>query len=75
MVAERFLAFYYLLYSCSLAKISMVAEHVTTSGVNKKSCSLAKISMVAERAFFVTLKHRGCSLAKISMVAELMVEF
>ena len=48
MVAELYLRIVDYLISCSLAKISMVAEHVTTSGVNKKSCSLAKISMVAE---------------------------
>ena len=34
--------------SCSLAKISMVAEPVVKETGNTKSCSLAKISMVAE---------------------------
>ena len=35
--------------SCSLAKISMVAEHSITYTLETCSCSLAKISMVAER--------------------------
>ena len=33
---------------CSLAKISMVAEHLETLKRISISCSLAKISMVAE---------------------------
>ena len=35
-------------FSCSLAKISMVAEPLMAYSLPKKSCSLAKISMVAE---------------------------
>ena len=35
--------------SCSLAKISMVAEQCLVSLSGVLSCSLAKISMVAER--------------------------
>ena len=36
-------------YSCSLAKISMVAELQIIVHLGFKRCSLAKISMVAER--------------------------
>ena len=36
---------------CSLAKISMVAEHGLCHKYEGESCSLAKISMVAERVF------------------------
>ena len=38
---------------CSLAKISMVAEHLLIVDYLTKSCSLAKISMVAEQSTFV----------------------
>ena len=34
--------------SCSLAKISMVAERILQALARKGRCSLAKISMVAE---------------------------
>ena len=34
---------------CSLAKISMVAEHDEETTIKFYSCSLAKISMVAEQ--------------------------
>ena len=35
--------------SCSLAKISMVAEQWAGDRINHSGCSLAKISMVAEQ--------------------------
>ena len=34
--------------SCSLAKISMVAERTAARTIQRQCCSLAKISMVAE---------------------------
>ena len=58
--------------SCSLAKISMVAELWVAFLVLIQSCSLAKISMVAEQSLLVWQTFYCCSLAKISMVAELV---
>ena len=55
---------------CSLAKISMVAEHCVDSFRWVVRCSLAKISMVAELWQYRYASAIGCSLAKISMVAE-----
>ena len=49
MVAERLTYPVDVKGSCSLAKISMVAEHVVTGKAHCNCCSLAKISMVAER--------------------------
>ena len=48
MVAEQFLMIHSCMISCSLAKISMVAELDYEVSIEKLSCSLAKISMVAE---------------------------
>ena len=48
MVAERTMAILTKLSSCSLAKISMVAEHPVQWAIDTARCSLAKISMVAE---------------------------
>ena len=48
MVAEPSLSFSKKRCSCSLAKISMVAERVIAKGLELDGCSLAKISMVAE---------------------------
>ena len=39
-------------FSCSLAKISMVAEHGYSPSAVHTRCSLAKISMVAEHLRF-----------------------
>ena len=58
-------------WCCSLAKISMVAEHDDLTKEREASCSLAKISMVAEPKQLEKLFLTCCSLAKISMVAEL----
>ena len=55
---------------CSLAKISMLAEHCRPCRSNQSCCSLAKISMVAEHISEENNPRRSCSLAKISMVAE-----
>ena len=49
MVAEQILLSLHLYLSCSLAKISMVAELDGGKDYSKASCSLAKISMVAEQ--------------------------
>ena len=62
------------IFSCSLAKISMVAELEGTWENIKRCCSLAKISMVAELIITALLVFMSCSLAKISMVAEHMEE-
>ena len=48
MVAEQNKSSNLIVFSCSLAKISMVAEHNLISRGVYASCSLAKISMVAE---------------------------
>ena len=48
MVAEPLLKMSLSEISCSLAKISMVAELKSANKESKESCSLAKISMVAE---------------------------
>ena len=70
MVAEHISLFYHHLTSCSLAKISMVAEPAIDGVYTSLGCSLAKISMVAERQLYEVELLDGCSLAKISMVAE-----
>ena len=70
MVAERKEGLHYDKFSCSLAKISMVAEQLVNSVTYFKSCSLAKISMVAELFIEDGYSVDSCSLAKISMVAE-----
>ena len=57
---------------CSLAKISMVAEHDVQKRYLSSCCSLAKISMVAEHDVQKRYLSSCCSLAKISMVAELL---
>ena len=49
MVAEHLLLKILQIRSCSLAKISMVAEQVGDWCFWDYGCSLAKISMVAER--------------------------
>ena len=54
MVAERSCTGYMSFLSCSLAKISMVAEPIKSQSLTIESCSLAKISMVAE--------HTGCRI-------------
>ena len=56
--------------SCSLAKISMVAERLHEECSTFTCCSLAKISMVAELIGTLHCFSKCCSLAKISMVAE-----
>ena len=71
MVAELIMFVIVLITSCSLAKISMVAEQEERIKTYERSCSLAKISMVAEPFSFVSFSSSCCSLAKISMVAEL----
>ena len=48
MVAELNAYVIYVKYRCSLAKISMVAEHDLRHSHASMRCSLAKISMVAE---------------------------
>ena len=48
MVAERTYKYVPSYDCCSLAKISMVAEHITPLAPLERGCSLAKISMVAE---------------------------
>ena len=48
MVAEPSISSVNVWLSCSLAKISMVAERGAVYEVHRKCCSLAKISMVAE---------------------------
>ena len=48
MVAEHALLLYTMSSSCSLAKISMVAEQNAQGKYVTGRCSLAKISMVAE---------------------------
>ena len=58
--------------SCSLAKISMVAELSLLIFLSQQCCSLAKISMVAELGKAHEYEDKCCSLAKISMVAELL---
>ena len=70
MVAEPWKKQNSVLVRCSLAKISMVAEHIHASVKPSKSCSLAKISMVAEPGSHWFDRAMSCSLAKISMVAE-----
>ena len=70
MVAERRIKGNRANSSCSLAKISMVAELYVVKLINGISCSLAKISMVAELSSLLRLYFSCCSLAKISMVAE-----
>ena len=70
MVAERPTRVRSELVSCSLAKISMVAELEGTWENIKRCCSLAKISMVAELNIITVPITESCSLAKISMVAE-----
>ena len=70
MVAERCTSLTFVVMSCSLAKISMVAElNLDDIGANV-CCSLAKISMVAEHKGDLAIARGSCSLAKISMVAE-----
>ena len=49
MVAERCELRFEYTDSCSLAKISMVAEPVFERNIPTVCCSLAKISMVAEQ--------------------------
>ena len=49
MVAERVYTCLMYSSSCSLAKISMVAELGGIRMAQERGCSLAKISMVAER--------------------------
>ena len=71
MVAEQQIAPGTRGLGCSLAKISMVAEHDELKFVPKTRCSLAKISMVAEHTNASNREKPSCSLAKISMVAEL----
>ena len=51
MVAEHDICCTARLYSCSLAKISMVAELKLVEKKQNLSCSLAKISMVAEHSY------------------------
>ena len=70
MVAELLLPLVLLLFRCSLAKISMVAERDSRGDSHLWRCSLAKISMVAEPDEQEKKEKEGCSLAKISMVAE-----
>ena len=70
MVAELSSDAFTLSSGCSLAKISMVAEHILLCIFCQLGCSLAKISMVAEHNFGTNYGSIGCSLAKISMVAE-----
>ena len=70
MVAELINWIWSILFSCSLAKISMVAEHDEGHIISMDSCSLAKISMVAELESTQPQVQGSCSLAKISMVAE-----
>ena len=75
MVAEHLVYLFLLPISCSLAKISMVAEPEHDVSIPGISCSLAKISMVAEPPLADFIKGASCSLAKISMVAELFFVF
>ena len=49
MVAEQRQSKEPMRFCCSLAKISMVAEHVDGVYLFGSGCSLAKISMVAEQ--------------------------
>ena len=70
MVAEPVGELYHQTKSCSLAKISMVAERRPQKTWTPDSCSLAKISMVAELIRDTNFINACCSLAKISMVAE-----
>ena len=70
MVAELKRSINNQLSGCSLAKISMVAEHHIITVARDGGCSLAKISMVAERQLSLKELAKRCSLAKISMVAE-----
>ena len=70
MVAEPIVSVDNQACGCSLAKISMVAEHSRCKTIVLQSCSLAKISMVAELWVRVCSSPSRCSLAKISMVAE-----
>ena len=70
MVAELFKVVDIVIFCCSLAKISMVAEQRMLDLDEDTSCSLAKISMVAEQAILQQYYPTSCSLAKISMVAE-----
>ena len=70
MVAERILLHFQRQHSCSLAKISMVAELLGNLHNSLTCCSLAKISMVAEHPKLSVYSQLCCSLAKISMVAE-----
>ena len=73
MVAEHLRIVDYLIKSCSLAKISMVAELDISGLAPLYCCSLAKISMVAELIMVIISLVIRCSLAKISMVAELRI--
>ena len=73
MVAEQSLFHLQIRMRCSLAKISMVAEHDSMLFIYCSGCSLAKISMVAEQLFQGYSMRSRCSLAKISMVAEHML--
>ena len=50
MVAELAISSFSTKVSCSLAKISMVAEQDLAHAIAFYRCSLAKISMVAEHA-------------------------